>query len=78
MGRTRWKVTIEAIDKVTSVIAHIGSTVRGVAGRAWSFAVSVVDKVTAPVKSMMPFFLLLRPKVLMMLLTLFFSLSLNP
>ena len=32
----------------------------------------------APVKSMMPFFLLLRPKVLMMLLTLFFSLSLNP
>lgn len=56
MNKTKWKVAIEAVDKVTSVISNIGDRVRSVAGRAWSFTVSAVDKVTAPVKSMISVF----------------------
>lgn len=52
MNKTKWKVAIEAVDKVTGVISKIGSTVKGVAGKAWSFTVSAIDKVTAPVKKM--------------------------
>lgn len=52
MNKTKWKVAIEAVDKVTSVISKIGTKVKGVAGKAWSFTVSAIDKVTAPVKSM--------------------------
>jgi len=52
MNKTKWQVAIEAVDKVTSVVSKIGTTVRGVAGRAWSFTMGVVDKVTAPVKKM--------------------------
>lgn len=52
MNKTKWKVAIEAVDKVTSVISKIGDRVKGVAGKAWSFTVSAIDKVTAPVKSM--------------------------
>ena len=52
MNKTKWKVAIEAVDKVTGVISKIGGAVKGVAGKAWSFTVSAIDKVTAPVKSM--------------------------
>ena len=52
MNKTKWKVAIEAVDKVTSVISNIGDRVKSVAGKAWSFTVSAIDKVTAPVKSM--------------------------
>lgn len=37
---------------MTSVISKIGDNVKGVAGKAWSFTVSAVDKVTEPVKKM--------------------------
>lgn len=52
MNKTKWKVAVEAVDKVTSVISKIGKTVKGVAGKAWSFTVSAIDKVTQPVKKM--------------------------
>lgn len=52
MNKTRWKLTVEAVDKVTGVISKIGTTVKGVAGKAWSFTVSAIDKVTQPVKKM--------------------------
>lgn len=52
MNKTKWKVSIEAVDKVTSIISKIGTSVKSVAGKAWNFAVNVVDKVTAPVKKM--------------------------
>lgn len=52
MNKTKWQVAIEAVDKVTSVVSKVGTTVRSVAGRAWNFTMSVVDKVTAPVKKM--------------------------
>lgn len=52
MNKTKWKVAIEAVDKVTGVISKIGGAVKGVAGKAWSFTVTAIDKVTAPVKSM--------------------------
>ncbi|MBQ4591028.1 MAG: hypothetical protein IJB20_03255, partial [Clostridia bacterium] len=32
MNKTKWQVAIEAVDKVTSVVSKIGTTVRGVAG----------------------------------------------
>ncbi|MGN1121500.1 MAG: hypothetical protein ACI4RV_03960, partial [Eubacteriales bacterium] len=52
MNKTKWKVAVEAIDKVTSVINKIGKSVKGVTGKAWSFTVSAIDKVTQPVKKM--------------------------
>ena len=52
MNKTKWKVAVEAVDKVTSVISKIGKSVKGVAGKAWSFTVSAIDKVTQPVKKM--------------------------
>ena len=50
--KTKWKVTIEAVDKVTSVISTIGSGIKSVAGKVWSVTMSVVDKVTTPIKKM--------------------------
>ena len=50
MNRTKWKVAVEAVDKVTSVISTIGTTVRGIAGKVWNVTVSIIDKVTAPEK----------------------------
>lgn len=52
MNKTKWKVAVEAVDKVTGVISKIGTAVKGVAGKAWSFTVSAIDKVTQPVKKM--------------------------
>lgn len=50
--KTKWKVTIEAVDKVTRVISTIGSGIKSVAGKVWSVTMSVVDKVTTPIKKM--------------------------
>ena len=52
MNRTKWKVAVEAVDKVTSVSSTIGTTVRGIAGKVWNVTVSIIDKVTAPVRTM--------------------------
>lgn len=52
MNKTKWKVAIEAVDKVTGIISKIGTRVKGVAGKTSSFTVSAIDKVTTPVKSM--------------------------
>ena len=52
MSKAKWKVVLEAVDKVTTVVAIAGKAVKGLAGRAWSFTISAIDKVTAPVKSM--------------------------
>lgn len=51
MNRTKYQVALEAIDKASAVISRIRVSVKGIAGRAWSFTMSVVDKVTAPIKS---------------------------
>jgi TP901 family phage tail tape measure protein len=50
MNRTKWKVALEAIDKVSSVISRIDASVRGLAGKAWRITMSVVDKATAPLR----------------------------
>lgn len=52
MSRVKWKVVLEAVDKITSVVTKIGSSVKGFAGRSWNVTIGVIDKVTAPVKTM--------------------------
>lgn len=50
MNRTRYQVALEALDKATSVIEKVGSTVKGIAGKAWKITMSVIDKATAPIR----------------------------
>ena len=50
MNRTKFQVALEAIDKVSSVVATITGAVRGLAGKAWRVTMSVVDKATAPLR----------------------------
>ncbi|MCD8196122.1 MAG: hypothetical protein LUE24_02975, partial [Lachnospiraceae bacterium] len=50
MNSTKWKVAIETVDKVTSVISTIGTSVKNVTGKVWSVTLSAVDKVTSVAK----------------------------
>lgn len=50
MNRTRYQVALEALDKASSVINKVGTTVKGIAGKAWKITMSVIDKATAPIR----------------------------
>ncbi|MCD8308887.1 MAG: hypothetical protein LUD19_03450, partial [Clostridia bacterium] len=50
MNKTKWRIAIETVDKVTSVISKIGTTVKGITTKAWSVTLSAVDKVTSVAK----------------------------
>lgn len=50
MNRTRYQVVLEALDKASSIINKVGTTVKGIAGKAWKITMSVIDKATAPIR----------------------------
>ncbi|MGN0489330.1 MAG: phage tail tape measure protein [Ruminococcus sp.] len=50
MNRTKYRVALEAVDKVSSVVGKVGTTVKGLAGKAWRVTMGVVDKATAPIR----------------------------
>jgi len=50
MNRTKYQVVIDALDKASSVVQRIGTSVKGVAGKAWSITMKAVDLVTAPIR----------------------------
>ena len=61
MNRTRFRVALEAVDRVSSVVSRVGTKIKGVAGRAWRVTMGVVDKATAPIRGI---FRLLRNPLL--------------
>ncbi len=50
MNRMQYQVVLEALDKASSVINKVGTTVKGIAGKAWKITMSVIDKATAPIR----------------------------
>lgn len=50
MNRTRYEVAVEAFDKASSVIGRIGTSLKGIAGKAWRITMNVIDKATAPIR----------------------------
>lgn len=50
MNRTRYEVAVEALDKASSVIGRIGTSLKGIAGKAWRITMNVLDKATAPIR----------------------------
>lgn len=49
-NRSKFSVVIDAVDKVSAVAERIGTTVKGLAGKAWRISMSVLDKATAPIQ----------------------------
>ncbi|MDD2955785.1 MAG: phage tail tape measure protein [Oscillospiraceae bacterium] len=49
-NRTKFSVVIDAVDKASAVAERIGTTVKGIAGKAWKITMSVLDKATAPIR----------------------------
>ena len=50
MNRTKYEVALEALDKVSSVVGRVGTSLKGLAGKAWRITMSVIDKATAPLR----------------------------
>nr|WP_325297160.1 phage tail tape measure protein [uncultured Dysosmobacter sp.] len=50
MNRTKYQVALETIDKVSSVVGRIGTSLKGLVGKAWRVTMGVVDKATAPLR----------------------------
>lgn len=48
---SKWSMTLNAVDKATSVISTVESKISGAIGKAWNFTVGVIDKATAPLQS---------------------------
>lgn len=53
MNRTKYQVALEALDKASSVVTRLGTSLKNVAGKAWRITTSVVDKATAPLRGIM-------------------------
>ncbi|MEG1562155.1 MAG: phage tail tape measure protein [Bacteroides sp.] len=49
-NRSKFSVVIDAVDKASAVAERIGTTVKGLAGKAWRISMSVLDKATAPIQ----------------------------
>jgi len=50
MNRTQYQIALEALDKASVIINKVGTTVRGITGKAWKITMSVIDKATAPIR----------------------------
>lgn len=50
LTKNKRKIALEAADKVTSVLSKIGTTVRGLVGKAWQITMKVLDLATAPIR----------------------------
>ncbi len=50
MNKTKYQVAIDALDRASSVVQRIGTTVKGLAGKAWSITMKAVDLATAPIR----------------------------
>lgn len=55
MNRSRYEVILEALDRASSIIGHVSTKARSIAGRTYSFTMKVVDMATAPLKSIWNF-----------------------
>ncbi|ABZ82673.1 tape measure protein, putative [Heliomicrobium modesticaldum Ice1] len=55
MNRSRYQVILEALDRASSIIGHVSTKARSIAGRTYSFTMKVVDMATAPLKSIWNF-----------------------
>ena len=51
MTGSRWDMTVNAVDKATTIITNVEGKIRGAVGKAWNFTVGLIDKVTAPLQS---------------------------
>lgn len=49
-NKSKFSVIIDAVDKVSSVVGRIGTTVRGITSKAWNITMSVLDRATAPIR----------------------------
>lgn len=50
LTKNKRKIALEVADKVTSVLSKIGTTVRGLVGKAWQITMKVLDLATAPIR----------------------------
>lgn len=50
MNRTKYEVAMEALDKASFIIGRIGTSLKGIAGKAWRITMNVIDKATAPIQ----------------------------
>lgn len=50
MNRTKYQVVVDALDKASGVLNRIGTTVKGIAGKAWKVTLKAVDFATAPIR----------------------------
>jgi TP901 family phage tail tape measure protein len=50
MNKTKYQVAIDALDRASSVVQRIGTTVKGLTGKAWSITMKAVDLATAPIR----------------------------
>ena len=55
MNKTHYQVILEALDRASSIIGHVSTKARSIAGRTYSFTMKVVDMATAPLKSIWNF-----------------------
>ena len=51
MSGSRWDMTVNAVDKATSIITGVEGKIRGAVGKAWNFTVGLIDKVTSPLQA---------------------------
>lgn len=51
MTGSRWDMTVNAVDKATSIITTVEGKLRGAVGKAWNFTVGLIDKATAPLQA---------------------------
>lgn len=54
-SKSHWQVRFDLIDRVSGTISKVGTTVKGLTGKAWNFTVGVVDKATAPIRGIFDF-----------------------
>ncbi len=50
MNRTKYQVVLDALDRASSVVGRVSSSVRGFAGRTFTFTMKVLDIATAPLR----------------------------
>lgn len=51
MSGSRWDMTVNAVDKATSIITKVEGKIHGAVGKAWNFTVGLIDKVTSPLQA---------------------------